>query len=111
MGVIIPVPTEEGLRARYKPGNVQCPHLSYDEHLQASCAVHELPEYQGSPCWTYGNPDVDPDFILREGKPCRVGEMFRRDKPNHAAEFETTTVGELEDLGPWPEEQDEEHDD
>lgn len=100
MPVIIPVPTEEGLRMCRKLVG-KCPNLSFDEHMEASCAVHDLPEYEGSPCWTYGNSDVDPDFYPQQGRPCRVGQYIKSNGgPKWDREF---TTDELEDFGPWPE--------
>lgn len=86
-------------RAILKPGNVRCPNLEADGKGTFRCAVHELPEYKGSPCWIYGNSQVDPDFICKRGKPCQVGRLWIDHKdgfpvPEHATE-------PLEDLGPW----------
>jgi hypothetical protein len=103
MAVIIPGPSKDGLRALMKPGNVMCPYLSFDWRMQASCAIHDLPFFEGSPCWTYGNPDVDPDFIAKRGRPCPVGKLLRERGDNHTEGIHTSTLGELEDLGPWPE--------
>lgn len=108
MPVIIPVPTRKGLHAAMKPGDVRCPYLSFDWRMQASCAIHNLPFFKNSPCWTYGNPDVDPDFESRRGRPCRVGKHLRSLLgTNHTEGIPTATLGELEDMGPWPEEENE----
>jgi len=105
MAVIVPVWTLKGVRARYKPGDMPCPHLSYEGPI-SSCAVHDTPEYQGSPCWTYGNSDVDPDFLAKKGKPCPVGKLIQDQGgvPLLSPERLTKRVRdfELEDLGPWP---------
>lgn len=105
MPVVIPVWTEDGVRARVKPGDMPCPHLSYEGSV-ASCAVHDTPEYVGSPCWTYGNPDVDPDFAPRRGTPCRVGKMLQEHGGVPVVSPERLVRREvvLEDLGPWPDE-------
>jgi hypothetical protein len=71
MFVVIPIYTPEGVQAGLK-GDGMCPHLSL-EGTKATCGVHDKPEYEGSPCWTYGNSEVDTDFISKRGKPCRVG--------------------------------------
>jgi hypothetical protein len=102
MDVIVPVPAFDGLRARLKPGDAKCPHLSFDENLEASCAVHDIPEYENSPCWVYGNPDADPDFEVKRGRPCPVGQFLRSGGGDHTAGLATIAVDELEDLGPWP---------
>lgn len=60
----------------FKGGDEVCPHLSFDESKRASCAVHEHPRYEGSPCHIYGNSDFDPDFLHKRGKPCRIGQML-----------------------------------
>lgn len=105
MPVVVPVWTDEGVRARFKPGGVPCPHLSY-EGSTASCAVHDRPEYVGSPCWIYGNPDVDPDFASKRGRPCQVGKLIQEHggvpliSPEHLSK--RIREDELEDLGPWP---------
>lgn len=100
------VDTPEGLQAALKPDEVACPHLSFDG-VEASCAVHDRPEYKGSPCWTYGNSDVDPDFAAKRGRPCQVGIMMKSRggvvalRPKAA---EPPPVGELKTYGPWPSE-------
>jgi len=106
MPVVVPVWTDKGVRAAMKPGGRPCPHLSY-EGSQASCAVHDKPEYVGSPCWTYGNSDVDPDFIVKRGRPCVVGAMIQSKGGlpiwNPDVLSEPLSASELQDLGPWPE--------
>ncbi len=92
------------LRVLYKPGGKLCPHLSYDGP-KASCAVHARPEFRFSPCWIYGNPDVDTDFEPMRGRPCGVGAMFQRRgglpivDPRRMQD--TIKLEGLEDLGPW----------
>ena len=98
------VDTPDGLRTAWKPGSKACPHLSFDG-VQASCAVHNRPEFGDSPCWVYGNSDVDPDFAHRKGRPCRVGAMFLEKggyttfQPEAA---KAVPAEDLEDLGPRP---------
>ena len=104
MDVPIMVDTPEGLKAAWKPGFVACPHLSFDG-IQARCAVHDRPEYEGGPCWTYGNSKVDPDFLPKRNKPCQIGLSFLANgglcklRPDAA---KPTAVGDLGILGPWP---------
>jgi hypothetical protein len=98
MFVVVPVVGPWGLHAVAKPDNVRCPNLLADSEGKLSCAVHDLPEYKGSPCWIYGNSKVDPDFICKRGKPCQVGTLWQQrggfPVPAH-------TTDQLEDLGPW----------
>lgn len=105
MLVVVPVWTQKGVRARYKPGDMPCPHLSYEGPI-ASCAVHETPEYIGSSCWTYGNSDVDPDFVPKRGRPCPVGKLIQDQGgvplvfPDRLKRRVVDVM--LDDLGPWP---------
>jgi hypothetical protein len=105
MFVVIPVWTDQGVRAKAKPGGRPCPHMSHDGPT-ASCTVHDRPEYQGSPCWIYGNPDVDVDFEVKRGRPCMVGSHIQREGglPVLQPHLLVNPIGvdELEDLGPWP---------
>lgn len=94
MDVIIRV----GDRYKMKPGGVQCPHLQWEGN-QASCAVHEEPWYKDMPCFVYGNPDIDPDFAPKRGRPCLVGEMQQRSGELVALRHRRAPVEELEDLG------------
>jgi hypothetical protein len=97
---------EGDLRAFLKPGNVGCPHLSFAGR-EASCAVYDRKEYAGSPCWVYGNSDVDPDFEMKRGKPCIIGKFYRGrkdDLPKGAKSpdrFKRCVLNDLEDVGPW----------
>jgi hypothetical protein len=105
MDVIIPVWKEDGVRACWKPGGRACPYLSY-EGPQATCAAHDKTEYKGSPCWTYGNSEVDPDYAPKQGRPCTVGEYVRREGGlplMNPTVLDPISVDELEDCGPWPE--------
>jgi len=105
MDVIIRV----GDKAMLKPGGKACPHLSFED-TQSSCAVHAEPWYEGSPCHVYGNPDYDPDFAHKRGRPCPVGQMTqeggglvacRGGKPIPGA-----SEDDLYDCGPWQPEYD-----
>jgi len=94
-----------GDRAKMKPGGVACPHLSFDG-TEASCGVHEEPWFEGTPCHTYGNSDVDPDYFSKRGRPCMVGKYIQERgglKVTNPDASKTVTGEELEDLGPWPE--------
>jgi hypothetical protein len=102
MFVVIPVLTENGVEAVAKPGQVVCPHLSFSEEGQASCAVHDLPEYEESPCHIYGNSDYDPDFLPKRGKPCPVGSLYRSTPSvDVCAGAKRVELSSLESLGPW----------
>ena len=69
-------------RFKDKPADVICPNLSFDNDRQASCAVHNEPWYKETPCFVYGNSDVDPDYFYKRGKPCLVGKAVREKKHN-----------------------------
>jgi hypothetical protein len=104
MVVPIMLDTPDGLKGALKPGHEACPHLSFDG-VEACCAVHDRPEYEGSPCWTYGNPDVDPDFEIKRGRPCAVGEaVLERGglRKVHPDVRQVPLVGTFKILGKWP---------
>lgn len=67
----------EGDRYRAKPGQILCPYLTW-EGTKATCLVHEEPWYKDTPCHTYGNSKIDPDFYCKAGKPCRIGLSFQQ---------------------------------
>ena len=101
MAVVIRV----GDNAMMHPGGAMCPHLSFEGPL-AACAVHDEPWFKGTPCDIYGNPDYDPDFANKRGRPCPVGKMIQEkgglqacfgDKP-----IPKLTDEDLIDFGPWP---------
>jgi len=100
MGVVINV---KGL-AQYKPGNARCPHLSF-KGTKAQCTVHNEEFFKSSPCHTYGNGTIDPDFYAKKGKPCPIGKLIQ-DKGGlfvvHGAKYgKILNAGDLEYLGPW----------
>ena len=99
------VRTEEGLSAAWKPGGMSCPHLSFDG-VEASRAVHDRPGYEESPCWTYGNSQVDPDFVPKRGRPCPVGAEIRQRGGFQKTHAHPKPATELKILGPWPSPQD-----
>ncbi len=67
----------DGGQLRLKPAGVPCPHLSFDGPT-AFCAVHDEPWYKKSPCYFYGNPDIDPDHAGMPKKPCMVGKYIQK---------------------------------
>ena len=84
-------------------GDGRCPHLSFNG-TTASCAVHDKPWFKKSPCFAYGNADIDPDFASKKGRPCAVGALIQSrgllaTRPGYA---EPLKVEDLEDVGPWP---------
>jgi len=104
MAVAIMLDTPEGLKGVHKPGHEACPHLSFDG-VEACCAVHDRPEYKGSPCWTYGNPDVDPDYEGKRGRPCPVGLAVLEQgglRKVHPGAKQTSLAGLFKVLGDWP---------
>jgi hypothetical protein len=76
MFVVVPIVIGGQVRACAKPEGMRCPNLLSGDDGKLSCLVHDLPEYKGSPCWTYGNSHVDPDYYHKRGKPCLVGRMW-----------------------------------
>lgn len=100
----MPVVIRIGERAKLKPGGVLCPHLKF-EGSQAACGVHGEPWYKDTPCFVYGNPDIDPDFVHKRGRPCPVGKLIQEKgglfvvRPD--VQHQTVKAEELEDLGPW----------
>jgi len=104
MDVVIMLDTPDGLKGALKPGYEACPHLSFDG-VKACCAVHGRPEYEGSPCWTYGNSEVDPDFIVKRGRPCMVGQAVLEQgglRKLHPKVKQVPLVNTFEVLGEWP---------
>lgn len=53
----------EGDRIKLKPGGVVCPHLEFRADVNgAFCKVHEETWFKSTPCYNYGNGEVDPDY-------------------------------------------------
>lgn len=101
MPVVILSPGANGEhQAVFKSAPMVCPHLSFAEG-RASCAVHDLPEYQGSPCHIYGNASYDPDFLCKRGKPCQVGLLLLASGRDVCAGASTPLLSDLDVLGPW----------
>ena len=78
------------------PADVLCPSVTW-EVTKATCAVHEEPWYNKSPCYVYGNHLVDPDFACKAGKPCGVGAMIQRKGGLHVVKCEFPQA-RMEDL-------------
>jgi len=87
-------------RVKKKPLGVKCPHLTIEPDGTASCAVHNEPWYKETPCFSHGNPDLDPDFAANPSKPCAIGVIRRSHKLNVL--HDVVADVELEDLGPYP---------
>ena len=79
-----------------------CPHLSFKGN-EARCAVHEEPWFKGSPCYAYGNPDLDTDFENKRGRPCPVGEMIQKEGGLPMEHRKPIPLEELKCMAPWPE--------
>lgn len=92
-----------GDKAIAKPGDICCPHLTFDVRTkQAACAVHDKPWYKDTPCFVYGNPDLDPDYEPKRGQPCRVGQMIIEHGGLSAVRpISWAKVEDLEVLGEW----------
>lgn len=102
MMVIVPVKEDGQWMARMKPGDKRCPHLSFDGS-QASCAIHDDPIYTDSPCWRYGNSEVDSDFWNKRGQPCPVGQTIQEaGGAPYREEFSTAKIDQMDHCGPWP---------
>lgn len=93
-----------GDRAKLKPGGYQCPHMKF-EGTQAACGVHDEPWYKDTPCFVYGNPDIDPDYAPKRGRPCPVGELIQKKGGLKVVRpdlfHEIADPDKMEDLGPW----------
>jgi hypothetical protein len=88
-------------KAYMKSGGA-CPYLRFSGN-EASCAAHDEPWYKGSPCDIYGNPDYDPDFEHKRGKPCPVGKLIQ-ERGGLRPEVRTPIlIEDLAYLGPWVE--------
>ncbi len=86
-----------GDRLAGKPPGKACPHLSF-KNGEATCAVHDQPWFTEMPCHVYGNSELDPDFLPKKGKPCRVGQLVRSNGGPQSVMW--AGAEELEDLGP-----------
>ena len=81
-------------------GDGACPHLRFEGN-KAICAVHDEPWYKGSPCDVYGNPDFDPDFECKRGRPCSVGKMIQERGGLPEERRKPISAENLTYLGPW----------
>jgi hypothetical protein len=91
-------------RAKMKPHDTPCPHLELSGEDATICKVHGEPWYEGSPCHTYGNSDVDPDFAHKKGRQCLVG-LAVKEQGGMKKLVDMTwrpNVEDLQDLGEWP---------
>lgn len=104
--VTMPVIINVDGRAKAKPHDKACPHLQLVGLCSTICTVHAEPWYEGSPCHTYGNSDVDPDFANKRGLPCPVGMAIKDNGglKKHSPGLVWAKPEELEDYGEWPEE-------
>jgi hypothetical protein len=84
-------------------GEGLCPHLKFEGSV-ASCAVHDEPWFKKSPCYAYGNADIDYDFLAKKGLPCAVGVLIQAKGGLKVMrpDMRQLTAEELEDAGPWP---------
>jgi len=91
----------------HKPTGVRCPHLSFEpETGDAVCAVHDEPWFPQTPCYSFNNPDIDPDACCHKGG-CRIGPYVREKEGGCLAEFmQVHSKGQVERLGAWSDWQD-----
>jgi Fe-S-cluster containining protein len=59
---------------RFKPDGERCPHLRGDAPGKYSCAVHDHPQYQETPCFDFGQIEESPE------DPCRIGMYILQTK-------------------------------
>ena len=64
----------EAENLKYKPSGTRCQHLRGDAIGQYSCAIHDYPWYEETPCYGHGQVEQSPD------DPCRIGEYMMRKK-------------------------------
>jgi len=92
--------------AMAKPPDRACPHLSFLEG-KASCAVHDTSWFKKTVCHVYGNPDIDPDFAPKRGKPCRPGASILSGGGLHVThphlDLDPMPPEDMDHLGEWPE--------
>jgi hypothetical protein len=85
-------------RIKMKPGGVRCPHLQFGEDGKAACAVHDKPWYEITPCFAYGNPDIDPDHVGVQ-RPCVYSNWTKDQVLKGSVESEKLTdVGSMTQL-------------
>jgi hypothetical protein len=91
-------------RAKLKPSGIVCPNLTIADDGTTSCKVHDEPWYKYTPCFSHGNPDIDPDYAANPSRPCAIG-VCCRSKENWVTTLRKaqSVDEELEDLGPYPE--------
>lgn len=52
---------------KHKPTGVRCQHLKGDGPGQYSCALHNEPWYNQTPCYDYDQISQNPDAVCRTG--------------------------------------------
>lgn len=94
---------EHGVLGFYaKRTGVRCPHLQFEGET-ASCAVHDEPWYEKTPCFVYQNSDIDPDYFGKGDQPCKMGPYIK--KQHSLPIYGEPPPEQLEYLGPFePEE-------
>lgn len=55
---------------KFKPSGVRCPHLQGDKPGEHSCAIHDQPWYNQTPCADFGQIESSPEDA------CRMGEYL-----------------------------------
>ena len=98
-------PTLKDWRWKLKPGMVRCPNLLLQRTGEAQCVVHEEPWYKFTPCFSHGNPDIDPDHAAFPNKPCMIGKANRESNLNVTRDADLLPPEEMKDIGPlrWTE--------
>ena len=93
-----------GDKAVAKPGDICCPHLKLGSDNKMTCAVHDEPWYKDTPCFVYGNSDLDPDYLCKRGQPCGVGlKIIEHGGLSAVRPIGWAKTEDLEVLGDWPE--------
>jgi len=95
--VTMPVIISDGVNWYWKPGDAVCPHLDCSS-TRVVCGVHGEQWYKETPCFVYGNPDIDPDFIVKRGKKCSIGSALQQESFDFDR-YKKPSLDELEKLG------------
>jgi len=61
-------PTEDNLKVVGENGPERCPHLRGDKPGEYSCAIHDKPWYEETPCFAHGQIERSPDNECRMGR-------------------------------------------
>jgi hypothetical protein len=88
----------------HKPSGAQCPNLTFREveglgFPEASCGVHDRDWYKETPCYTYQNSEIDPDYGGKSGKPCKLGPHYSNRLVQPHWKSKKLDVRELTSLG------------